>query len=58
MRRIHHDDEAREGFMFDLDEIARAGARRMLMEALEKPRLRNTSSLPEASETREGVPWL
>ena len=35
MRRIHHDDEAREGFMFDLDEIARAGARRMLMEALE-----------------------
>ncbi len=35
MRRIHQDDEAREGFMFDLDEIARAGARRMLMEALE-----------------------
>jgi putative transposase len=35
MRRIHHDDEAREGFMLDLDEIARAGAKRMLAEALE-----------------------
>jgi transposase-like protein len=35
MRRIHQDDEAREGFMFDLDEIARQGAKRMLMEALE-----------------------
>jgi putative transposase len=35
MRRIHQDQEAREGFMLDLDEIARAGARRMLAEALE-----------------------
>jgi len=35
MRRIHHDDEAREELMLDLDEIARQGARRMLMEALE-----------------------
>jgi transposase-like protein len=35
MRRIHHEDEAREGFIFDLDEIARQGARKMLMEALE-----------------------
>jgi hypothetical protein len=35
MRRIHHDDETREGFMLDLDEIARAGAKRMLAEALE-----------------------
>src|SRR5215203_4972501 len=35
MRRIHHDDEAREGFMLDLDEIARQGARKMLAQALE-----------------------
>ncbi len=36
MRRIHQDDEAREEeLMLDLDEIARAGARRMLAEALE-----------------------
>ncbi len=34
MDRIHHDDEAREGFMPDLDEIAREGARRMLACAL------------------------
>jgi putative transposase len=35
MRRIHHDDEAREGLMLDLDEIARQGARKMLAQALE-----------------------
>lgn len=35
MRRIHQDDETREEFMLDLDEIARAGAKRMLAEALE-----------------------
>lgn len=35
MRRIHQDDEAREESMLDLDEIARAGARRMLACALE-----------------------
>jgi putative transposase len=35
MRRIHHDDEARQEFILDLDEIARTGARRMLAEALE-----------------------
>jgi putative transposase len=34
MKRIHQDDEAREGFMLDLDEIARQGARRMLVFAL------------------------
>jgi putative transposase len=35
MRRIHQDDEAREEFILDLDEIAPQGARRMLAEALE-----------------------
>ena len=35
MKRIHQDDEVREGFMLDLDEIAREGARRMLARALE-----------------------
>ena len=30
MRRIHQDQEVREGSMLDLDEIAREGARRML----------------------------
>jgi hypothetical protein len=32
---IHHDSQAREGLTLDLDEIARAGARRMLAHALE-----------------------
>ena len=35
MKRIHQDDVVREGFMLDLDEIAREGARRMLARALE-----------------------
>ena len=35
MQSIHHDDEARERTLLDLDEIARAGARKMLTEALE-----------------------
>ena len=37
MRRIHQDNEVREELLLlsDLDEIARAGARRMLIEALE-----------------------
>ncbi len=36
MRRIHQDDEVREELLLsDLDEIARQGARRMLIEALE-----------------------
>jgi hypothetical protein len=39
MKRIHQDDEVREGFMLDLDEIAREGARRMLVRALQALRL-------------------
>jgi putative transposase len=35
VRRVHHDDEDRQQYLLDLDEIARQGARRMLMEALE-----------------------
>lgn len=35
MERIHQVDGDREGFMLDLDQIAREGARRMLAEALE-----------------------
>ncbi len=35
MRSIHHDENGCQGLSFDLDEIARAGARRMLAEALE-----------------------
>jgi len=35
MERIHQPEGEREGLMLDLDEIARAGARRMLAEALE-----------------------
>ena len=36
MRRIHQDNEVREELLLcDLDEIARQGARRMLIEALE-----------------------
>jgi transposase-like protein len=35
MQRIHQVEDDREGLLLDLDEIARAGARRMLAEALE-----------------------
>ena len=35
MFRVHQDKMAREELMLDLDEIARAGARRMLAQALE-----------------------
>ena len=35
MHRLHQDERVREELMLDLDEIARAGARRMLAEALE-----------------------
>jgi transposase-like protein len=35
MRTVQHDDEDRQHYMLDLDELARQGARRMLAEALE-----------------------
>jgi putative transposase len=35
MRTVHHDGEDHQHYTLDLDEIARAGARRMLAEALE-----------------------
>lgn len=35
MGRLHHGEQFREELALDLDEIARAGARRMLAEALE-----------------------
>jgi hypothetical protein len=35
MERIHQVEGAREELLLDLDEIARAGARKMLAEALE-----------------------
>jgi transposase-like protein len=35
VRRVHHDDEDRQQYLLDLDEIARQGARRMLRQALE-----------------------
>jgi hypothetical protein len=35
MRSIHQDEKVREEHLLDLDEIARAGAKRMLAEALE-----------------------
>ncbi len=35
MHTLHQDEKAREELMLDLDEIARAGARRMLAQALE-----------------------
>ncbi len=35
MRTIHHDDDPRQDSLLDLDEIARAGAKKMLAEALE-----------------------
>jgi transposase-like protein len=35
MGRLHQDEHSREELALDLDEIARAGARRMLAEALE-----------------------
>lgn len=35
MRRLHHGEQLREEIALNLDEIARAGAKRMLAEALE-----------------------
>jgi putative transposase len=35
MRTVHHDDEDRQQYILDIDEIARRGARTMLAEALE-----------------------
>ncbi len=35
MRRIHHDETAREQLVLDLDEIVRRGAQQMLAQALE-----------------------
>ncbi len=35
MQRLHHDESARDQRLFDLDEIARQGARRMLAQALQ-----------------------
>jgi putative transposase len=35
MHRVHQEEKAREELMLDLDELARAGARRMLAQALE-----------------------
>ena len=35
MQRLHHDEIARDQRLFDLDEIARQGARRMLAQALQ-----------------------
>ncbi len=51
MQRIHQSEEAREGFMLDLDEIAREGARRMLAYALERPKSRRMSRRPQESGT-------
>ncbi len=35
MQRLHHEEAARDQRLFDLDEIARQGARQMLAQALE-----------------------
>jgi hypothetical protein len=35
MQRVHQDDDTREQFMLDLDQIARQGAQMMLASALE-----------------------
>ena len=35
MRRVHHDETAREEFVLDPDEIARQGAKKMLAQALQ-----------------------
>ena len=57
MRRLHHGEQLREEIALDLDEIARAGAKRMLVEALEAEVRENTSKPRGASATREVAPW-
>lgn len=57
MRRVHHDDEARQQHMLDLDEIARAGARRMLAEALEAEVEAYLEAAKGQRDEREDTPW-
>jgi hypothetical protein len=56
MYRLHQDEAQREELLLDLDEIARAGARRMLAEALEAE-VHFTSKAPGASATMMVAPW-
>jgi hypothetical protein len=57
MHRVHQDEKAREELMLDLDEIARAGARRMLAQALEAE---VEAYLDAAKDQRDSTdaPWL
>ena len=58
MHRVHQDEKARQELMLDLDEIARQGAKKMLAQALlEALKYKTTSKLPEASASREAMPW-
>ena len=56
MQRIHQVGGEHEDSSLDLDEIARAGARRMLAEALEAE-VEPTSRRPENSATSKDAPW-
>jgi hypothetical protein len=58
MQTVHYDDEDRQQHMLDLDEIARAGARRMLALRPWRPKWLTTSRRPEESVMSTGMPWL
>jgi hypothetical protein len=57
MFRLHHDGEAREELTLDLDEIARAGARRMLAHALEAEVDSYIEAAKKTSATKMAMPW-
>ena len=56
MHRVHQNVEDRERHLLDLDEIARQGARRMLAEALSRPRSKPTSRQPGTTATSKAAP--
>ena len=56
MHRLHQDEAKREELLLDLDEIARAGARRMLAEALEAE-VQEYIEAPEASAMMTVTLW-
>jgi hypothetical protein len=58
MRRIHQDNEVREELLLcDLDEIARQGARRMLIEALEAEVEEYVEAARSERDHRGHMPW-
>lgn len=57
MRTLHHDEEDRQQYILDLDEIARQGARRMLALRHWRRRSEPTSRQPGTGVMKMVTPW-